>query len=100
MAPLPVEFHSEAAAETAAAEAWYRERGERAGDAFLAEVDHAVLQVAQAPARWPLHIAGTRRYLFRRFPFALVYREIHGVIQVVAVAHGRRRPGYWKARQA
>lgn len=96
MAALPVEFHFEAAAETAAAAAWYRERGESAGIAFLAELDHAVFQVAQAPARWPLYIEGTRRYLFRRFPFALVYRELHGFIQIVAVAHGRRRPGYWK----
>ena len=51
MAALPVEFHFEAAAETVTAAAWYRERGENAGIAFLAELDHAVFQVAQAPAR-------------------------------------------------
>lgn len=100
MAALPVEFHPEAVAEAAAAAAWYRQRSEGAGAAFLAELDHAVSRAAQAPASWSPYIAGTRRYLFRRFPFALVYRELHGFIQIVAVAHGRRRPGYWKTRQA
>jgi hypothetical protein len=33
-----------------------------------------------------------------RFPFAVVYRELPSVIQVLAVAHGHRRPGYWKTR--
>jgi hypothetical protein len=28
----------------------------------------------------------------------LIYRVVDNRIQVVAVAHGRRRPGYWKSR--
>ena len=36
----------------------------------------------------------------RRFPYLIVYRTTSTAIQVVAVAHGRRRPGYWKTRFA
>ena len=36
----------------------------------------------------------------RRFPYLIVYRVTASAIQVVAVAHARRRPGYWKTRLA
>jgi hypothetical protein len=40
-----------------------------------------------------------RRYLLRRFPFVLIYREqTTAGIQLVAVAHTSRRPNYWKQR--
>jgi hypothetical protein len=32
------------------------------------------------------------------FPFSLVYRVRHAEIEIVAVAHHRRRPGYWRSR--
>ena len=41
----------------------------------------------------------THRYwLLRKYPFALVYRCEEDGIVVVAVAHNRQRPGYWKDR--
>lgn len=39
-----------------------------------------------------------RRYVFPRFPFSLVYRLRDHEVEVVAVAHGKRRPGYWQPR--
>jgi hypothetical protein len=33
-----------------------------------------------------------RRYVFPRFPFSLVYRLRGDEVEVIAVAHGRRRP--------
>jgi hypothetical protein len=41
----------------------------------------------------------TRRFLFRRFPFSLIYFIQETSILVVAVAHGRRKPGYWNNRK-
>jgi hypothetical protein len=36
--------------------------------------------------------------MLERFPFSVVYRVgEHGAL-VVAVAHARRRPGYWRTR--
>jgi plasmid stabilization system protein ParE len=69
-----------------------------AADAFLEELDHAIEAVSQTPLRWPLFKHGTRRYLYHRFPFQLIYRVASDRIEIVAVAHGRRRPGYWKTR--
>jgi hypothetical protein len=39
-----------------------------------------------------------RRVMFKVFHFDLVYREVDGFVQVLAVAHHRRQPGYWDAR--
>jgi plasmid stabilization system protein ParE len=93
-----VEFHPEAIAEAAAARRWYAERSSAAAEGFQAELDHAVLSVAEAPSRWVRHIAGTRRFVLHRFPFSVVYFELQAGVLVLAVAHAKRRPGYWRVR--
>jgi hypothetical protein len=30
-----------------------------------------------------------------RFPFAVCYRVTNTDVQITAVAHGKRKPGYW-----
>jgi len=39
-----------------------------------------------------------RRYVFPRFPFSLIYPRRNDEVEVIAVAHGKRRPGYWRSR--
>lgn len=98
MPGLPVVLHPEAVDEAQAARIWYAERSQSAADSFLAELDYGIESISDAPERWPLFVHGTRRYLFHRFPFQIIYRVMNDRIEVVAVAHGRRRPGYWKSR--
>jgi toxin ParE1/3/4 len=100
MFPRQVDVHPEAVAEARAAAEWYRERSALATDAFLAELDRAVERIAENPEMYPHYVRGTRRYLLQRFPFYLVYREHSEKIELIAIAHGRRRPGYWKRRIA
>ena len=40
----------------------------------------------------------TRRTLVARFPYQVVYRLRPTEIVIVAIAHLKRRPGYWKSR--
>lgn len=97
--PSPsVVFHPDAVEEAQAARQWYVQRSQSAADSFLAELDRGIEVISQAPERWPLFKHGTRRCLFHRFPFQLVDRLVDDNIQVVAIAHGRRKPGYWKSR--
>ena len=98
MAQRSVELHPEAIVEAQAAYRWYRERNETAAQAFLAELDRAIEFISEGPMRWPVYLHSTRHFLLRRFPFSVVYREVGEGLQVVAVAHGRRKPGYWKSR--
>jgi plasmid stabilization system protein ParE len=98
MSASPIEFHPEAAQEVEAAVLWYGERSLRAAEAFLKELENALRLISEAPARWPAFEAGTRRLPLRRFPYVVIYREGARALQILAVAHGRRRPGYWKSR--
>lgn len=77
---------------------WYLARSPRAAARFLNEIDRAIALIVEAPEIWPRFEIDTRRYPLRSFPFDLLYRELGGAIQVVAVAHQRRRPGYWRSR--
>ena len=95
---VPVDLHPEAIEEAAAARRWYAERSPPAAQAFQAELDRAVLAIGEAPSRWVHHIAGTRRFVKQRFPFSVVYFELPSSVLVLAVAHARRRPGYWRTR--
>ena len=98
MPRVQVEFHPDAVEETWAAHEWYRERSPKAASKFLAELEEAIGRIREGPAVWPAYIYGTRRFVLRRFPFSVVYRFVSETVQVVALAHGRRRPGYWRGR--
>lgn len=91
-------FHPAAAQEVEEARNWYQEESPSAEEGFLADLSHAVEQVAAAPLRWPRYRAQTRRYVFRRYPYSLVYRVCDDLVRVLAVAHDKRRVSYRMAR--
>ena len=93
-----VEFLDEANREFQAAFDWHIERSEQAAARFSQEDSNAISKIAAAPDRWQSGIRGTRRIFLKKFPFAVIYRELPDVVQILAVAHVRRRPGYWKKR--
>ena len=93
-----VDVHPEAVQEAANARSWYSSIEQSLGEAFADELDLAIERIAKSPGRWPKHRYGTRCVLMHRFPYFVVYREQTSIIQVVAVSHARRKPGYWKNR--
>lgn len=98
MAARRLRFNPLAEAEAFEAARWYDERSPGLGAAFVAAVREATTRILEAPKRWRL-VAGTRRYLTGRFPFAVVYREIsEEEIEIVAVAHLKRQHRYWSKR--
>jgi toxin ParE1/3/4 len=99
MPPIRIELHPDAAADAEEAASWYAERSALAARGFLAELDLVLSRVLEAPDRWPQFEMGTRRYVFPRYPFNLIYRIKGGDVEVLAVAHQRRRHDYWKRRQ-
>jgi len=95
---LVLEFHPAASDQAETAHDWYAERSTIAAARFLEELDVAVADIQARPDCGAPYLHHTRCYLLRRFPYLVVYRQREHAIQIVAVAHGRRRPGYWKAR--
>lgn len=98
MPRFAVEFHPLAADEAQAAERWYREQSETASARFQREFDRAVDLISERPNAGSPYLGSTRRVLLRRFPFFVVYRVRGNELEIVAVAHARRRPGYWRVR--
>ena|ERR1700690_1665151 len=97
-ASKPYRFHPQAWQELEAADDWYRERSPEASVRFLAAAYDALESLAKWPRRWPNYLHGTRRFVLYRFPFSIVYRDEATIVSVVALAHHRRKPGYWKKR--
>jgi plasmid stabilization system protein ParE len=93
-----LEYLEEALEEAEAAARWYAERSVSAAVGFSEEIEAAESAIMQFPDAWPPYDHGTRRFLLRRYPFSIVYRVESRRILIVAVAHGHRRPGYWKTR--
>lgn len=97
---MPIDRHLHPAAEAEVEEAadFYARRDPRLAVRFIHTIDQGVEQIVNYPDRYPRYLHGTRRLVIHDFPYALVYREHHGTVQVLAVAHARREPGYWAAR--
>jgi plasmid stabilization system protein ParE len=95
---LDLEYLEEAAVEAATAAGWYAVRSAAAAG-FEAELADAESAIRSLPSAWPPYDHGTPRYLLRRYPFGVVYRIEPTRILIVAVAHGHRRPGYWRDRK-
>ena len=92
----PILVHSEA--EILQALAWYELRSGLAARAFVQELTYVVRLASRSPQAWPRCVGETRRVVFPRFPFDLVFRLQGGMTEIVALAHHRRRPFYWRDR--
>lgn len=94
-----IDFHPEARAELDAAMAWYEQQRSGLGSDLLAEVEAAVARIQQNPQAFPQHnLQDVRKCLVKRFPYTIYYREFDANIWIAAVAHQKRKPGYWSAR--
>jgi plasmid stabilization system protein ParE len=92
------QFLPEAEEEMNEAAQFYEGRTERLGEDFLDEVEHTIQSILAFPRSGPVVSKNLRRRILRRFPFGLLYAIENERIVIVALAHLKRRPGYWKDR--
>jgi toxin ParE1/3/4 len=93
-----VRFHPEARLELRAAIQWYRDQDRAVATELRATVTNGLREIALSPQRWLKYLHGTHRYVLQRFPFTIVYLEQEEWVSIVAIAHGKRKPGYWRNR--
>jgi plasmid stabilization system protein ParE len=85
--------------EFAAATSWYETQRPGLGGQFFDAVVRTIdLIEAQPEIGIPSADQRTRRMLVHRFPYQVVYRLLRDKIVIVAIAHLKRRPGYWRRR--
>jgi toxin ParE1/3/4 len=69
------------------------------GLAFVAEFERAANLVLESPLIGTEFRRNRRRYIFRRFPYSIIDQVTPEELRNLAVAHHRRRPGYWTQRK-
>jgi plasmid stabilization system protein ParE len=96
---VSVQYHPGAEAEHLDQVAWYESRQVGLGARYLAEVGRTLRSIEESPGRFPQHdAAAVRRAPVATFPFTIIFRVTGDGIEVLAVSHHRRRPGYWVSR--
>lgn len=75
-----------------------REAGAELGQAFLDEFERSAMLLLHQPALGAPWRGKVRRLPLRRFPYSIVYLPNESEVRILAVAHQRRRPGFWRGR--
>ena len=91
-------FANAADAEFSEALLWYAERNPTAAERFEAEIGRIVTLIGRSPELFPRCDRRHRQAMLQGFPYRVVFRDDEAVAVVVAVAHHRRRPNYWRGR--
>jgi plasmid stabilization system protein ParE len=91
-------WHAEARREVVEAADWYLSRSEDAEANFISRLEEVIKRISTNPRQFPKTLYNTRSALLDRFPYAVIFREIENQIQIIAIAHGKRKPGYWLKR--
>ena len=92
------EFHPEAVLEFAEAVQFYKERGRGLGRRFALEIRSAIQKAMIHPERWRMIEEDVRCCSVKVFPYSVLYTIEDGYVLIVAIAHGKRQPGYWRHR--
>jgi toxin ParE2 len=66
---------------------------------FLTDVQRTIDAVRERPKVGRPISPNLRQCRLRRFPYSVIYVEESDAILVIAVAHQKRRPGYWRDRR-
>ena len=96
---MVVEFHRAASEELDEASSRYERRRPGLGEEFVDEFEDVCLLLSEYPSIGRKVDDVHRSISLRRFPFILFYRVRGTVVQILAVAHKRKRPGYWRRRR-
>lgn len=90
--------HESAEEELNVAAVFYESHETGLGEEFLQDLSQSFRRIKEHPFSYAIHFDEYRRYLMGRFPYAVVYGIEGQLVLVFAVAHLRRRPGYWRDR--
>ncbi|MRD72557.1 type II toxin-antitoxin system RelE/ParE family toxin [Rhodocyclus tenuis] len=93
-------FLKAAQAELDAAVDYYADHAsDRVAEAFLQDALQTRQRLIEHPEIGNAVSKRLRTLAFKHFPYSLIYRFSADAISIHAVAHQRRRPGYWTGRR-
>ncbi len=97
---ISIRLHPAARREIQRAFAWYlKEAGSRIAAGFLDDLEHTQNLLKTHPEIGEHGGSHTRRLIFQRYPYTVVYRVKGETLEIVAIAHHSRHPEYWAGRR-
>jgi len=95
---LPLRFDPKAEAEIDVAFEWYWAKSPDAAIGFLDELAQLQARIRTNAQQFPLVQSNLHKAVLSKYPFYLLFRIGQNGIEVLVVAHAKRRPGYWGGR--
>lgn len=97
---MRIQLHPAASAELTAEQDFYDERAPGLGVELEEEINDALGLIASMPDAWEQWpgLPDVRVFSLDRFPFLLPYWHDDTRIVLLAIAHAKRHPGYWRSR--
>lgn len=94
----PVRFHPEAETEYLDALQHYTSISATLGRRIYHFMEDMLTEVSHHPQVFRVFDPPARRHFGAGFPYAIIYLDQPDRVWIVAVAHFKQRPGYWKKR--
>ena len=95
---LPFRLHPAADREAIEATRWIKADDSYQAALFVEGLAEAILRVRRQPELYRCFDGEFRKVQVGKFSYAVVFRIKAGEIQILAVMHLHREPGYWKER--
>ncbi len=92
-------IHEAAEAEVNEAADFYDLADPGLGNVYLDDVQRAIKDISQYPEMAPIVGGSLRKKSLQKFPFSLIYSVRPTEIRLLAVAHQKKRPFYWRGRR-
>ena len=77
---------------------YYEGHRDGLGLEFLAAIRKVIGRMLENPRQFPSISRRLRKAGLRRFPYGVIFEVQAERMRIVAIAHGKQRPKYWKDR--
>jgi plasmid stabilization system protein ParE len=96
---MKLNIHQEALRELDKAVVWYRKQSLFAPQRLQDEVVAVSKRILSKPQVFPLVTPGRRKALLRKFPYGVIFEWTPDAINIIAIAHAKRKTAYWRNRR-
>ena len=77
---------------------YYNGQRPNLGNEFAGEIANTIKRILRYPEAWRRISKRARRCRTKRFPYSVIYQIRDDRVLIVAIAHDRRKPFYWRDR--
>jgi toxin ParE1/3/4 len=96
---MTVKLHPDALEELNETVLYYERKASGLGSSFIMDFEEAVDRLILLPEAGSEIASGIRQVIFEKFEHSIIYFEYEGGLEILAIAHMKRKPNYWLKRR-